>query len=131
MKKRILVIDDDKSILRVFTRILQRQGYSTETAETGREALERIGSQSYDLALIDVKLPDEDGIDLLGKIKVSKPNMVNIMITGFASMDNAVRALNVGADAYLVKPVNPEELIRIVKDKLNELKDMEGSEGTV
>jgi DNA-binding NtrC family response regulator len=131
MKKRILVIDDDKSILRVFTRILQRQGYSTETAETGREALERIGSQSYDLALIDVKLPDEDGIDLLGKIKASKPNMVNIIITGFASMDNAVRALNVGADAYLVKPVNPEELIRIVKDKLNELKDMEGSEGTV
>lgn len=119
-KKSILIIDDDKSILRILTRILQKNGYNTDTAETGREAEERIASQSYDLALIDVKLPDTDGIDLLRKIHEAKPKMIKIVITGFASLENGIKALNGGADAYLVKPVKTEELLKIVKEKLKE-----------
>jgi len=119
-RKNILIIDDDKSILRILTRILQKQGYSTQTAETGREAEEQMNSQHYDLALIDVKLPDTDGVDLLQKIQATRPDMIKIILTGFASMDNGIKALNAGADAYLVKPVEPTELIKILKEKFDE-----------
>lgn len=119
-QKNILLVDDDKSILRILTRILQKQGYNIHTAETGREAEEKISSQSYDLALVDVKLPDTDGLDLLQKIQAARPNMVKIILTGFASMDDGIKALNTGADAYLVKPVEPTELLRILKEKFEE-----------
>lgn len=119
-QKNILVVDDDKSILRIITRILQKQGYNTHTAETGREAEEEINNQSYDLALIDVKLPDTDGVDLLQKMHATRPNMIKIILTGFASMDNGIKALNSGADAYLVKPVEPTELLKILKEKFEE-----------
>ncbi len=119
-KQNILLVDDDKSILRILTRILQKQGYNIHTAETGREAEEKINSQSYDLALIDVKLPDTDGVDLLRKIQATRPNMIKIILTGFASMDNGIKALNSGADAYLVKPVEPTELLKILKEKFEE-----------
>lgn len=119
-QKNILVVDDDKSILRIITRILQKQGYNTHTAETGREAEEEINNQSYDLALIDVKLPDTDGVDLLQKMHATRPNMIKIILTGFASVDNGIKALNSGADAYLVKPVEPTELLKILKEKFEE-----------
>ena len=119
-QRNILLVDDDKSILRILTRILQKQGYKIHTAETGREAEEEINNNSYDLALIDVKLPDTDGIDLLQKIHLTNPNMIKIILTGYASMDNGIKALNAGADAYLVKPVEPTELIKILKEKFEE-----------
>ena len=125
-KKNILVIDDDKSILRILTRILQKQGYNTQTAETGREAEEKISKQLFDLALIDVKLPDTDGVDLLQKMQATKPNMIKIILTGFASMDNGIKALNAGADAYLVKPVEPTELLKILKQKFDERNKIKG-----
>ena len=125
-KKSILVIDDDKSILRILTRILQKQGYNTQTAETGREAEEKISKQLFDLALIDVKLPDTDGVDLLQKVQATKPNMIKIILTGFASMDNGIKALNAGADAYLVKPVEPTELLKILKQKFDERNKIRG-----
>lgn len=119
-QKNILVVDDDKSILRILTRILQKQGYNTRTAETGREAEEEINNHSYDMALIDVKLPDTDGVDLLQKMQATRPDMIKIILTGFASMDNGIKALNAGADAYLVKPVEPTELVKILKEKFEE-----------
>jgi len=119
-QKNILLVDDDKSILRILTRILQKQGYNIHTAETGREAEEKISSQSYDLALVDVKLPDTDGVDLLQKIQATRPDMIKIILTGFASMDNGIKALNAGADAYLVKPVEPAELLKILREKFEE-----------
>ena len=117
-KKRILVIDDDKSILRTFTRILQKNGYEIEIAETGREAIEKTETNHYDLALIDIRLPDMDGTDLLAKMQKTTRDAVKIMITGFPSLENGVRALDEGADAYLVKPVKPEELLALIEEKL-------------
>lgn len=119
-KKRVLIVDDDKSILRILTRIFQKQGFDTETAETGKEAEEKMNGAVYDVGIIDVKLPDTDGTDLLCKLHAAKPSMVKIVLTGFPSVDNGIKAMNVGADAYLVKPVQPEELLNIVKEKLKE-----------
>ena len=117
-KKRILVIDDDKSILRTFTRILQKNGYEIDVAETGREALEKTETNCYALALIDIRLPDMDGTDLLAKMQKTTRDAVKIMITGFPSLENGVKALDEGADAYLVKPVKPEELLALIEEKL-------------
>jgi DNA-binding response OmpR family regulator len=117
-KKTILVVDDDKSILRTFTRILQKSGYNIETAETGKEAIEKTENHHYDLALVDIRLPDMDGTDLLAKLKKQLQHTVKIMITGFPSLETGVKALDEGADAYLVKPVKPQELLILLEEKL-------------
>ncbi len=117
-ERNILVVDDDKTVLQIVSRIFEKRGYAVDVAETGREAEEKVDSLHHDLALIDVKLPDTDGIELMRKLQTRVPDMVNIVLTGFASIDNGVRALNSGADAYLVKPIGPEELIKIVDEKL-------------
>jgi two-component system, NtrC family, response regulator HydG len=117
-KKTILVVDDDKSILRTFTRILQKSGYEIETAETGKEAMEKTENRQYDLALVDIRLPDMDGTELLAKLKKPLQHTVKIMITGFPSLETGVKALDEGADAYLVKPVKPQELLVLLEEKL-------------
>jgi DNA-binding NtrC family response regulator len=125
-KKSILIIDDDKSILNIFTRILQKQGYSVDTAETGQEALEKLQANSYDLALVDVKLPDTNGTDLLARINQTHPNMTKIAITGFPSLEDATKVIDRGAAAYLVKPVKPEELVSIIAEKLKKQQNAKG-----
>lgn len=118
--KNILIIDDDKYIQQVFTRILRKQGYLIDSAETGQEAMEKLQNQKYDLAIIDVKLPDTNGTDLISKIHAMHPDMIKIAITGFPSLEDATKVIDRGASAYLVKPVKPEELIRIINEKLNQ-----------
>ncbi len=117
-RKTILVVDDDKSILRTFTRILQKNGYAIDSAETGREAMEKAEAKHYDLTLVDVRLPDMDGTDLLAKMKNTLHDTIKIMITGFPSLESGIKALDEGADAYLVKPVKPEELLMLIEEKL-------------
>ena len=117
-KKSILVVDDDKSILRTFTRILTKAGYEIDVAENGKEAIEKAENCKYDLALVDVRLPDIDGTDLLLKMQNSMRDTVKIVITGFPSLEVGVKALDAGADAYLVKPVKPEELLSLIDEKL-------------
>ena len=117
-KKTILVVDDDKSILRTFTLILEKSGYEIDTAETGKEAMEKTENRHYDLALVDIRLPDMDGTELLAKLKKPLQSTVKIMITGFPSLETGVKALDEGADAYLVKPVKPQELLVLLEEKL-------------
>ena len=122
-KKTILVVDDDKSILRTFTRILQKSGYEIDVAETGKEAIEKADTRHYDLALVDIRLPDMDGTELLAKLKKPLQHTVKIMITGFPSLETGVKALDEGADAYLVKPVKPQELLLLLEEKLKGSQD--------
>jgi len=126
-KKTILVVDDDKSILRTFTRILQKSGYEIDVAETGKEAMEKTENRHFDLALVDIRLPDMDGTDLLAKLKKPLQHTVKIMITGFPSLETGVKALDEGADAYLVKPVKPQELLMLLDEKLNREESPEAS----
>lgn len=117
-KKRILVVDDDVNILRVFKSILEKEGYTVETAETGKAALEKIKKEKFNVALIDVRLPDMDGTDLLLKM-ANYPNTVKIIVTGFSTEDVGKRAADYGADDFLVKPVRAEELIATVRERLD------------
>jgi DNA-binding response OmpR family regulator len=117
--KSVLVVDDDRAILRTFSRILQKAGFSTETADSGKEALEKIQTQTYDIALIDMILGDSNGLDLLPKIEENSPKTVKIMITGADSEEKRSEACKKGANAYLTKPVNPQTLLAVFKKKLN------------
>jgi len=110
-KKSILVVDDDKAILKYAKGILELEGYDVDVAETGFDAMEKSNNRYYNLMLLDIMLPDIQGTELLTKMHRTTPKMMKIMVTGFPSFDNAVEALNMGADAYLLKPVELEELL--------------------
>lgn len=116
---RILIVDDDKIILSILTKFLQKSGYQTDVAETSREALEKVKNQYYDVAIMDIKLPDMEGTDLLLIMNRTSPRTTKIMMTGFASKENRDRSLNRGADAYLVKPIAPQQLLSTIKEKLS------------
>jgi len=124
-KASILIVDDNEGILETLSAILEEKGYDTDTAKNGREAIEKSKTNFYNLALLDIKLPDIEGTKLLTKMKETKPKMVKIMITGYASLENAVEALNLGADAYVMKPVDPENLLRVINEKLKAQREAE------
>lgn len=119
-KKRVLVVDDEESVLRPVVIALETNGFEVDTAKTGKEAIEKSKLQRYDAAVIDLRLPDMDGIEILSKANLS--NAVKIMFTGYPSLVSGVRAMDKGVDAYLPKPVKPEELVLLVKGKLAERK---------
>jgi len=119
-KTRILIVEDDENILETMKNILQQKGYETDTAKTGREAEQKAKANVYNLALLDIKLPDMDGTQLLAKLHEDTPKMVKIMVTGYPSLENAMEALNQGANAYVTKPVKPEKLLALIKEKLEE-----------
>jgi DNA-binding response OmpR family regulator len=117
-KKLVLVVDDDRDILRVFRSILENAGYTVRTAETGKEALSLLNNTEFDVCLVDVKLPDMDGTELLLEMG-ENPETVKIIITGFSSEAVGIKAADYGADDFLVKPVKAEELLAMIKQKLD------------
>lgn len=108
---RVLIIDDDVDFAASLKLILENENYSSLLAYSEEEALESIGKNPVDLALIDIRLGQTNGIDLLPKILKIQPNTLCVMVTGFGSIETAVQALQQGAYDYLRKPVNPQELI--------------------
>lgn len=117
-KPSILIIDDDESASRTLSLIFRERGYKTETAETGREAIEKAQRRFFNLALLDVKLPDRQGIDLIAPLKKIHPDMVVLVVTAYASLDTTVQALNKGASAYITKPLNMDEVLARVREVL-------------
>ena len=118
--KNILIVDDDKTILEGFKALLETKMYKVSIAENGREALEKICNNFYNLALIDLKLPDMEGTDLLLEFRQLKPAIKTVIITGYSTRENAINSLNLGANGYLEKPVTPGKLLAVVADKLSE-----------
>lgn len=115
---RILIIDDDETIRKSITTVLEQKGYVVDTAESGQVAVTKSETETYDLALIDIRLPDMDGVQLLTAMKETTPKMVKIIITGYPSLQNAMEAVNKGADGYIVKPVKMDELLTMIEKHL-------------
>jgi DNA-binding NtrC family response regulator len=115
---RILVVDDDESIRNTMNAILKDEGYIVDFAATGSEAIQKTEETAYNVALIDIRLPDMEGVELLRLIKDIVPRTRKIIVTGFPSMQNAITALNKNADAYLIKPVDLEKLLNLVREQL-------------
>jgi len=120
---RILIVDDDESIRKALAAVLEEDGYIVDTAQTGKEAVEKCNTSFYNLALIDIRLPDMEGTQLLKTMKESTPPMVKIIVTGYPSLSNAIEAVNKGADAYLLKPFVMNDVLRTIKEHLNRQKE--------
>ena len=119
---RILVVDDDESIRKTIATILKEKGYAVETAQNGKEAIEKSKNNFYNLALIDIRLPDMEGTKLLTSMKETTPKMVKIIVTGYPSLQNAVEAVNKGADGYVLKPFNVEKILTMIEGQLRKQK---------
>jgi DNA-binding NtrC family response regulator len=117
-KHNILVVDDEKNILKVVSTTLGKESYTVDTARSSEEAIEKFDKDTHDLIITDLKLPGKSGMELLEYIKSRNPDIPIIMITAFGTIENAVEAMKKGAFNYLTKPVNPDELLSVVKEVL-------------
>jgi DNA-binding NtrC family response regulator len=117
-RARILVVDDDESVRKVLATILEEEGYAVDTVKNGREAIKKSKVKFYNLALIDIRLTDMEGTKLLTKIKDTTPKMRKIIITGYPALQNAINALNKGANAYMVKPFDMDKVLQTIKEQL-------------
>lgn len=114
-KPKILVVDDEKGLRIGVKRLLEMEGYEVDVAENGTEGIEFGTNKEYDLAIIDLKMPDIEGMEVLKNIKEKFPNTVCFIATAFASYDTAIEATKLGAESYIPKPFTPEELLSELK----------------
>lgn len=112
-----MIVDDDQSILRVFTRVLERKGYEVTAVATGKDAVKQIDHYCFDVALIDVRLPDMEGTSLLPRVDARSPKTVKIVFTGSPDLE-CLCSEKENMDAFLIKPVKPEVLLEILDHKL-------------
>lgn len=117
-KHRILLVEDDQSQAALLAIELRNAGYEIDSAKSGEEAFKKIDAQLYDAAVTDLKLGAIDGLEVLKGVKQAQPETEVIMITGHGSIDSAVSAIKSGAFDYLTKPVEPEELVLVLKKAL-------------
>jgi len=115
---RILVVDDNEGIRKVLKTILEEEGYVVDTAKNGKEAIKKSNTKFHNLALIDIRLPDMEGTKLLNAMKETTPKMVKIIITGYPSLQNAIEAVNKGADSYILKPFDMDNVLNKIKEHL-------------
>lgn len=115
---RILICDDDPDIVRALNIYLQDAGYETATAHTGRQALNQLVEVHFDLLLLDVMMPEINGISLLQQIRSCGNNMPIILISAKSEDEDIILGLNLGADDYITKPFNPREVIARIKSQL-------------
>jgi K+-sensing histidine kinase KdpD len=110
----ILVVDDDLDFLVIIQKILEKKGYRISAVPSAGEALTLLKDRFYNVAILDISLPDADGTDLLSKILEIHPEIIAIMLTGHSSVKNAVQSLNRGAFSYLEKPLDPDNLLTVI-----------------
>ena len=131
-RARILIVDDNEGIRKTLATILQEEGYAVDTAKNGKEAIQKTHTEVYNLALIDIKLPDTEGTKLLTKMRETTPRMRKIIMTGYPTLQNAIEAVNKGADAYVQKPFDMEKTLETIAEQLRKQKeDVKYSENKV
>lgn len=118
---KILLVDDDPSIIEAIGHSIESQGYQVVTVDSGASAIEKVSKSDYDLVITDLVMDETDGIEVLKKTKQLKPETMVIMLTGFGDMESAIDALRLGADDYLLKPCEDEEIYLRVKRCLEKL----------
>jgi DNA-binding NtrC family response regulator len=107
----------------VLATILEEEGYAVDTAKNGKEGMAKSRRNFYNLALIDIRLPDIEGTKILAKLKDTTPKMRKIIITGYPSVQNAIEALNKGADAYILKPFDLDKVLATIREQLKEQRE--------
>lgn len=115
---KVLVIDDESVICDACRLVLSEENHTVDLRATGREGLKAIRQGAYDVVLLDMKLPDIDGMEILKAVRKEKPDLRVIVMTGYSSMTNAVEAMKLGAIDYLAKPFTDDELILALKNSI-------------
>ena len=111
----VLIIDDEAAIRESLETLLEMEGYDVQSAATADEGMSRIGSRPYDLVLLDLALPDRNGIDLLAELHTHDPQLAVIMITAYGTVENAVKAMQAGATNFVQKPWDNEKLLADIR----------------
>ena len=114
----ILIVDDEQSYRQLLSLVFQEEGHELRTAMNGRQALDEVQREPADVIVSDVKMPDMDGIELLRAVRETLPDIGVILMTAFASVDTAREAFKLGADDFIQKPFDVEELKLIVRKTL-------------
>lgn len=122
-QKNILVVDDDMRVRTIFSSILRKEGYRVTAVKDGYETIKAIDEESFDLALVDLRMPGLDGIQVLERVKSRRLQTRVIIYTGYGSVEDAVEAMRKGAADYLTKPFSPNELALSVKKALENGRD--------
>jgi len=117
-KGKILVVDDEDIVRTSCSRTLVPEGYDVRLAKNGVEGLQMAAEERFDLVLTDLKMPDMDGIDVLRNIKEKWPETHVIIVTGYQTVDTAVKAIKLGANNYIEKPFTPDALLSAVTEAL-------------
>lgn len=119
---KVLVVDDDDTLLQLLTETVQTMGCEAVSARSGRDALDIISERKYDIVVTDLKMPGMDGLELLGEIKKIDKDVVVIMVTGYATLETAVKAIEKGAYDYIAKPFRLDELMVVIKNACERLR---------
>ena len=119
-EKLILVVDDEESVLDSLQSILENAGYRVVTAQNGQKALEKAQFIPFDAILVNLKLPDIDGADLILRLPKNR-EMLKIIITGFSTPEEGAKAADCGADDFFVKPIQPQDLLNTLRTRLPKL----------
>jgi len=120
MLTSILIVDDDVGIRSMLRSILENEGYVVEDVEDGKGAIKTCEKSQFDIALIDIGLPDMKGTELLNRLKNIQPKMIRIIITGHPTLESAMKAVNEEANGYILKPLEPKALLEKIKKLLTE-----------
>ena len=118
MSARILVVDDEEIVIRSCLRVLEGNGYEIDVAHDGHEALRKVESNTYDVMILDIMMPNLGGMEVLRRVKETHPDINVIMITGLSQIDTAVQAMKLGAFDYISKPFEPDEIKLVVERAL-------------
>jgi two-component system, NtrC family, response regulator AtoC len=118
----ILIVDDEASVRDSLCKWFQFDGYRVDTAEDARVALKKLQENSWDIVLLDIKMPGMDGLELQRRIKQIDKNIVTIIITAFAAVDTSIQALKEGAFDYIVKPVDPDDMSHLIRNAVEQLR---------
>ena len=124
--KKILIVDDDRELRENLAEVLRENGYQTKSAASAEEAYEKLRLEEFDIVLLDYMMPKQSGLDALYEIKRLSPKTKMIMITAFASIDNAINAIKKGASDYISKPFKIDNLLLTLRRVLEEAKFEEG-----
>ncbi len=119
-KSRILVVDDEDNLRTILSQELQGEGYDVETAPDGRSAMDTINATPFDLVLLDIKMPNVDGFEVLKYIKQNHKTLKVIMLTGFADLKNAIESKKLGAEDFVSKPYDLVDLLTTIERVLSE-----------
>jgi PAS domain S-box-containing protein len=114
--ERILVVDDEEAVVRTCVRILQRRGYETIGLTESDQAQGYLEQESFDLLLTDIRMPGVDGLELLAYAKAVDPHLSVVLFTGYGTLDDAMRAMRLGAQGFILKPFDPEEMVAVVQE---------------